>query len=246
MSRDVVYHFTTTANLPWILASGALMPTRCVDVGLGVSHFLWGTSDPTGDPTAAPFRKVHWHDAGDRDCYSHGHNWYSGEMRIVRFTLPGNAFLSWRETQQFEGWSPQQIADVIAQDHQDYGVFDHDTWRLRRDPLRLADVLAVEWTSYDDRETERWHAIDISDPAKILLPTNRVDLLGVLIGRRAFYSNRIVTPLHGLQFTFAYTDDDYAAEAYDARRAREQADLDAEYEDDDESEDDAEYEDDDE
>jgi hypothetical protein len=193
--RDVVYHFASSSSLPWILDNGALTPTMCVDIGIGRTHFLWGTTDPTGDLTAAPFRHLH----GDHD-----NDWYAGEFQIVRFALPANAFLSWFEVQQFENWKSDEIAALMAADHRQFGDVDHDAWQLRRDPLPLADVIKVETTSYTDRETEIWWPLDIRDPT-ILLPHHRSDVLGVRIGRRQFFSVRTVTDIPGLDFTELWT-----------------------------------------
>jgi hypothetical protein len=227
MMSDVVYHFSSTWKLPWILADGALQPTMCVDVGIGRTHFLWGTTDPTGDLTAAPFRVIL------RDPAA----WRNGEFLLVRFTLPANAFLSWQETQQFEAWEPDEIAALIESDRLEYGDIDHTTWRLRRDPLSLRDVIKAETTGYDDHETETWHPFDFRKA--VLFKDgygSKRDLLGVRIGRRNFMSRRTSTSIPGLDFTNTWTDDDMYEEMYDLRRLQEEADLDAEYEDDDDAE----------
>jgi hypothetical protein len=195
MREDVVYHFASSGNVPWILHKGALTPTMCVDVGIGRTHFLWGTTDPTGDLTAAPFRHLH----GD-----HADDWYASEFHIVRFALPANAFLSWFEVQQFENWTSEEIAALVEADHRQYGEVDHAAWRLRRDPMPLADVVRVDTTSYADRETEIWWSLDIHDPT-ILLPHHRTDVLGVRIGRRQFFSLRTVTGIPGLDLVETWT-----------------------------------------
>jgi hypothetical protein len=53
-----VFHFTDTARLPWILATGELRPGRNAIWDFPSADFLWATTDARGDRTASVDRKA--------------------------------------------------------------------------------------------------------------------------------------------------------------------------------------------
>lgn len=232
----VVYHFSDTVHLAWIVARGELQPSIIKHTPLGFNTHLWATINPEGDRTALPLREIHGGDGG-RD-------WRDGKFWLLRFTLPADRFLSLNETQQFENWDLPDVDKLLDFDRREYDVVGEYTWRLRRDPLQLRDVIKIEATSYDSHETERWWPLDLADLK--VLRTSDPDRLGIRVGRRKrFYSERI-------------KDDDYHPGAVRyvpwvaptaeqikeyiqdleiiARMEQEESDFDAEYD-----EDDAEY-----
>jgi hypothetical protein len=186
-SSDVVYHYTDTVYLPWILANGELQPS-VTDLFPDVTplRYLWGTTNPLGDYTTRPLRQIHQGGLEEE--------WQAGVFDLVRFTLPANAFLSFSEILQFSDWTPEQAAALVEYDRRAYGETGHDMWRCRQDPLRLADVLKVETTSFGDAETERWRPLDIRRPERLLIRSRKPNRLGVRIGRRRFHSNRFERP----------------------------------------------------
>ena len=185
MSGSAVYHFTSTIHLPWILDAGELQPgvTGMFFEDATPLRYLWGTVNPEGDYTARPLRQIH-QDGLEEE-------WQAGVFHLIRFTLPANAFLSFNEMiREFSDWSPAHAAALVEYDRQVYGETGHDMWRCRHDPLRLADVLKAETTSFADAETERWHPLDIRQPERLLVRSRKPNRLGVRIGRRRFHSDR--------------------------------------------------------
>ena len=95
-----LFHFTDTARLPWIVASGEL---RRGDNRLGdyPVDFLWATTSDKGDPTAA------WACKRGRKAYR------EGRSRQVRFTLDREDFAPWRDiVGRFSEWTPKYIATL--------------------------------------------------------------------------------------------------------------------------------------
>lgn len=225
-----VYHFTDTINLPWILASGALRPSLISNTGIGMTRFLWGTTNPLGDLTAGPFVRIH----NERLA----HRWRRGEFHLVRFTLAADEFLTWSEIVHASNWTPEEVAALVEDDQRRYGEYGHKRWRLRRDPIPLHRVLKVETTSFDDAETERWWPLDICPRRRggVLLRPNDPKRKGVRIAGKRFYS---VPVLDDCRFWYQpwtppeeraplyHTYDDYLA---DARYAESQDDNDWKYE----------------
>jgi hypothetical protein len=197
---DCVYHISDTIHLPWIIASGELRPGIIKDVGIGLSRFLWGTTNPRGDLTSRPQRRINWPEkfGGDYDpllIHANQYAWQAGVFHMVRFTLVAEDFMSLDETVRsgVANWTPEEVAEMIELDQRLYGEFSHKRWRLRHDPLPLSRVLKVETTSYDDRETERWHPFDIGAKGVLLRPRDP-RRKGVRIAGRAFYSVPVGPP----------------------------------------------------
>ena len=212
MSAPLVFHFTHTAHLPWIIASGELRPNRNDLPGVGPVRYLWGTTNPEGDFTAGPHRLIH----GGRN-----EEWQAGVFLMVRFTLPADAFMSWNEIVRESDWTPEEVAELVERDHREYGEFGQDLWRCRWDPLRLADVLKVEVCGFEDHESEAWWPLDITD-RKLLLPSRKPNRLGVRIGRRRFYSDQFPTEIPGRASYMPWPDPDKtpakrAAASYERR-----------------------------
>jgi len=171
------------------------------DTGIGESRFLWGTTNPQGDLTSWPQRRIHWPERflGNFDLvyrmlvFAGNCEWQAGEFHMVRFTLAGDDFMTLDEAARSANWKPEAVAEMIEFDQKTYGEYGHKDWRLRRKPLPLSRVLRVETTSYEDRETERWHPLDVT---KVLLRPNDPKRKGVKIAGRTFYSVPVGPPDH--------------------------------------------------
>ena len=175
-----VYHFSSSMCLPWIIEAGELRPHREHDVGIGITKHLWCTSDPQGDLTASPFRRIHSPPFGDERV------WRSGRFFLVRFTLSPRDVMTWEEVKQKSKWTSAQVAELMEDDRKRFGVVGHDDkWFLRRKPLPLSRVLRTEITSY---LTQRWSPIELS-PAMVV-NTDDPTIKGIRIGNSIYYAKR--------------------------------------------------------
>src|SRR5215203_1119572 len=94
---DIVFHFTDTARLPWILASGELRPERNRIGGFPDLDFLWATTSPIGDRSAS---------CGAQD-------YREGMTRLVRITLHVEDFEPWPQiTARFPAWTADHIRQL--------------------------------------------------------------------------------------------------------------------------------------
>ena len=200
---DIVYHMSDSIHAPWIIAAGELRPGLIRDTGIGKSRFLWGTTNPQGDLTSRPQRRIHFPERflGDFDqlyrilVIAGECAWQAGEIRMIRFTLMAADFVTLDEAARSANWKPGQVAEMIEFDQKTYGEYGHKDWRLRRKPLPLSRVLKVESTSYDDRETERWHPLDIGAKGVLLRPNDR-QRKGIRVAGRTFYSVPVGLPAY--------------------------------------------------
>lgn len=201
-----VYHLTNTLHLPWIIESGELRPHTNHLPGVGAVSYHWATANRTGDKTAmavmvAKDRPLPW----EEDLY-----------RLVRFSLPGDAFLTWTEIIRRDGFTADQVAERVESDHKHHGEFGHDKWRCRQDPLPLDQVLKVEARTYSGR----WRPIDIS-PDRVVR-TNDPDCMGFRVGRGVHYAVReLIRHVDGAAFYShrpLYLDSDELADKRYAER----------------------------
>jgi hypothetical protein len=168
---EMIYHFTDTMRLPWIIETGELR------VGLNrVSklpfEFLWATTNPNGD------RSCSAQGAMARETYR------LGRMCLVRFTLPGDSFLNWSNVPRLY---PEWTADQIARTQKaavENGEAGFNNWRVRMEPLQISQALAVEAKSYT---SGRWVPIDATMKSCILL-ADIENGRGVTIGEYVYLS----------------------------------------------------------
>jgi hypothetical protein len=126
-----VFHFTDTARLPWILATGELRPGRNAIWDFPSADFLWATTDARGDRTASVDRKA----------------LRKGFTREVRFTLEAADFEPWSGIRRrFPQWTPEQI-DRLERFARSRRV-SPDRWRCRPDPLSSDRWGLVETKTY--------------------------------------------------------------------------------------------------
>jgi len=178
MSDSVVYHFTDSLHLPWIVKSGELRPNLNRLRGIGDVNYLWGTTNPDGDKTARALivQKI---------LSSKGDEWEEedGDMAVIRFTLPAAGFVPWRDIKRKSTWTKLQIAELEAYDRSEFGEWGQAKWRCRRKPLPIKSALKVEvWGN-------GWMPIKLSRKHLIELP-EKVDssIIGITINEFAYYS----------------------------------------------------------
>jgi len=135
---DPVYHFTDTARLPWIWASGELQPGRNQIGGYPVD-FLWATTNRQGDRTASGMQAYR-----------------VGGTALVRLTLHAEDFEEWPGIlRRFPQWTNTHVAklEAVARNN---GQTNLTCWRVRAEPLPIARVISVEAKPY----TSNWRAIN--------------------------------------------------------------------------------------
>lgn len=137
MDTGLVYHFTNSARLPWILISGELRPGSN-RIGGMPPDFLWATTDLRGDRTASSSLQS--------EMYR------SGRTRMVRFTLRVDDFEPWRQVvDRLPAWTADFIERLVraAKDARS----SPETWHCREEPLPSRSWVSVETRSYADN---RW------------------------------------------------------------------------------------------
>lgn len=213
---SVVYHVTSTLQLPWIVASGELRPYPNLLRGIGHITALWGTTKKTGDKTAlaaltAKRRKLGWRE---------------NLFQLVRFTLPAEYFFTWNEVVSMSDWTPEQVAALVESDRKHFGEDGQAQWRLRHDPLRLVDVVKVEAKAYG----RGWKPIEL-DPGRVV-HLGDPDHLGYRLGpRKTFYGVRTLLgtavglPFYDYRPMFLDSDEQADIGFANRRRAAEAAGL---------------------
>lgn len=141
----LVYHFTDTVRLPYILASGELQPGSNKIGGFPDPDFLWATANSFGDVTAS----------GASAAYR------NGRARLVRFTLKAEQFIPWSHVPEIHPqWTPELIARLEAAAG---GRNPGAAWFCRSEPLALSECLAIDsrsyvgsWTPLGDANVEKY------------------------------------------------------------------------------------------
>lgn len=175
----LVYHYSDTARLPWILQDRELRPGRNSLGGFPDPDFLWATTMPIPDATAS---------AGGTAALA---ALKDGRTRTVRFTLRASDFQGWPEiTTSLPAWTPSEVrrlekaARTTSPRH----------WRCRVDALPCKAWVAVETRGFRDRE---WSPVD-PDVELIDLGDGA---LGLWIGELAYFSGQIPQPNGNMGYT---------------------------------------------
>jgi hypothetical protein len=169
---EVVYHFTHSTCLPWIIMEGALYPSQPFKDGScgGCNRYLWMTSVPDADyhmrPTDFPLELDN--DPGESV-------WAQGRLAMVRFTLARADFEPWTEVVKKPPWTRRQIARWKQWEEVLHFGDRPENWYLRREPLPLNRVLKIEakarfnpdWTRV--RPTKRHVRAISEDPPTLAL-----------------------------------------------------------------------------
>lgn len=160
----VLYHYTDTARLPWIIQSGELRPGRNAIGGFPQPDFLWATSDPQGDRTASAHR---------------GDYWRRGALWHARFVLDPADFLRWADNRDsLPGWTADHVGRLEAAK----GA-SPSAWWYREASLPLSACRAVEVRSY---AVNRWRQALLGQPIGVDGGAG----LSITIGTRVFASAR--------------------------------------------------------
>lgn len=147
----MIYHFTDSARLPWILRDRELTPGRCKIGGFPDPDFLWATGSPHGDRSASGGGK------GYRD----------GITRLVRIALRPEDFLPWRAAAtEHPDWTDEHVAQLestaVAMGMRQS---DFDQWYCRALPLSADRFLSVETRSYANNS---WKPLPIIDGSSLV------------------------------------------------------------------------------
>jgi hypothetical protein len=160
---EVLYHYTDTARLPWIVRSGELRGGKVPAGDFPPQDFLWATSSDTGDKSASAMQ-----------------GYRSGLTRLVRFTLHKADFDPWRTiVERFPEWTAKHI-ELLERAAES----DPATWWCRVEPLPRSRWLAIATRSYVDK---RWRSLDLDVHVESLKGGK---VLGVTVAGKAFYSEQ--------------------------------------------------------
>jgi hypothetical protein len=178
----LVYHFTDTARLPWIIESGELQPGKN-RIGGYPPDFLWATLNEVGDRTSS---------ASGKQALK---LWRAGITQLIRFTLNADEFGDWRElVNRDPAWTPHHIAQLEAA-AADLGQKDTNSWRCRVAPLPLARALCTEAKSY---ARGRWITVDATPDSCITFEASGAR--GFVIDGQAYFATREVNPFGSHSF----------------------------------------------
>jgi hypothetical protein len=171
-----VYHFTDTARLPWIWASGELRPGRNQIGGYPVD-FLWATTNQKGDRTASGMQLYR-----------------QGETALVRLTLHAEDFAKWSEVLKHSSqWTYEQV-NRLCMAALAKGEANIAGWRVRTVALPLSRIVSVEAKTY----TGAWQTID---PDTACIRINDDDILAVNLGGTLYASKQTIEPGQPTQYT---------------------------------------------
>jgi hypothetical protein len=166
-----VYHFTDTARLPWIVATGELRPNRN-QIGGNPVDFLWATTNRQGDRTASAMMQ-----GGYR----------KGVTALVRLTLHAEDFELWPAIlKRFPEWTSERVRMLEAVGRRQ-GETSFGHWRARAETLPLSRVISVEAKAYRGN----WSTID-SHAA--YMRSSDPTVRGVLLNGTVFASIQDVRP----------------------------------------------------
>ena len=165
----VVYHFTDTGRLPWILRDGVLKPGRNRIGNYPDPDFFWATTSPIGDRTASASVEA----------------LRSGLTRSVRFALRAEDFEAWpKVVEQFPAWTPDQVARL---ERAARGASSPREWRCRVEPLPANPWVGIETRSYTDRT---WRPIDPAAKVEAL----DAETIGIWIEGKIYTSAKVEGP----------------------------------------------------
>lgn len=139
-TEQIVYHFTDTVRLPWIVASKELRADYYQLGHFPCHDFVWATTRPQGDRTATSM----W-------------SYRQRVAALVRLTLFAEDFESWPEIiERFPQWTMAHVRDFEAAARR-MGETNTNCWRARAEPLSLPRVLRADAKTY----TGQWQAIEL-------------------------------------------------------------------------------------
>lgn len=176
----MIYHFTDTARLAWILHDGNLIPGRCRVGGYPDPDFLWATANMRGDRSASGGT------AGFKD----------GLVRLVRISLHAEDFIPWRDAaDQHPDWTKEHIRS-LEDAASKLGMSQSEVldWRCRRTPLPVSRFIAIETRTW---QNNTWRPLPIDDETVIYARQGDRVSAGVEIGGVKYFSERTEHPTNG-------------------------------------------------
>jgi hypothetical protein len=133
----MIYHFTDSCRLPFILRDGWLRPGE--NIGPFPAEVLWATELSSGDPTAT---------------YAYTPHYRMGGIYAVRFTLDRSSFFRWAELHdRVLGWGVKHDEMLLKASR---GA-DTSKWWCSTSAISLEDVAAIEGRTYANNQ---WIAVD--------------------------------------------------------------------------------------
>jgi hypothetical protein len=129
---EQVFHFTSAAHLPWIVTDGYLRPTRHITRRPDGARFVWFSTDgrkPDRTSSAIQYWPELW----------------------MRFAVPLDATLPWREACAAAGWSAAEIqlaAKAVPPEMRDW-------WRV----APAGTFVLTDDVVLTGRRGDRWQAI---------------------------------------------------------------------------------------
>jgi hypothetical protein len=170
MPDEVVYHFTDSHHLPWILYSGKLQIAGNRAGGYPEPSFLWATTDARGAKSASAVWSRHYR---------------NGESLLIRFTLFASDFEPWRiTTARYPAWTSEQI---IRLERSARGCSPVN-WRCRVDPLPHSRWIAIACRSYTNNN---WRALPLDMKPDYVFGLSENGSLAIKIGDLVYVSAKI-------------------------------------------------------
>jgi hypothetical protein len=169
LGDNMVYHFTTTAHLPWIMASGELQPGRN-QIGGYPLDFLWATTSSRGARTATAMSFYR-----------------SGGAGLVRFSLHAKDFGLWPDIlERHPEWTKDHV-DRLQASARLRGETDFSRWRARDRALPLSRVVAIDMKTY----TSGWKSLNTQMTS---LTSGVLNVRGILLGDTVHVSRQESAP----------------------------------------------------
>lgn len=138
---DVLYHYSTSGALPWIIEGGELRPMDCKFA----RPYLWATTSPDGDRCATGFND---------EAYR------VGAMVRLRFTMPADGFRPWQDVLREDGqYRTIELLERFAREKKQRT----DGWYVRRDAVSLDDCIYAHCRGYLSHRWSEFGATDTSE-----------------------------------------------------------------------------------
>jgi hypothetical protein len=164
ITKPALYHFTSTARLPWILSSSELQPGANAVGKFPNPEFIWATTDYRGSRTAAI-----------------GPGYRDGTWLLVRLTLSADDFEPWaRIPSLYPTWTPEAV-ERLERSGRKMGD-DPAQWWCRAGSLPLSRIVAIETKAY---RASNWAALCSRE-----IIGSPDGALGIVIGGTMFFSTQ--------------------------------------------------------
>lgn len=162
----MLFHFTDTARLPWIIAAGELRPGKNKLGGFPDPDFLWATTSPLGDRTSSL----------PMDAYR------AGAVNLVRLKLSASDFFPWHEVLERSAQWREEHVRALEATARHVGV-DPKAWWCRNDALSMAQVQEVHMRTYNNKT---WRPVDTAIKSYLIEGTRWLGLecLGGRVSRQ--------------------------------------------------------------